>query len=65
MVKKLSNFQSYVYFSTHDVLVQTETRSSQAIYDKEILTTGFNIYCNDRASCGEGVLIANNNKPCI
>ena len=60
MVNKLSKFQSYVYLSTHDVLVLTETRSSQAIYDKEILTTGFNIYRNDRVSCG-GVLITNNN----
>ena len=64
LVNKLSEFQSYVYSSTHDVLVLTETWLSQEIFDKEILPTGFNIYRNNRASSGEGVLIAiNNNLP--
>ena len=61
LVNKLSEFQSYVYSCTHDVFVLTETWLSQDIFDKEILPTAFNIYCNDRASRGGGVLIAINN----
>ena len=60
LVNQRSEFQSYIYTSIHDVLVLTETWLAQEIPHKELLPTGFTIYCNDRPTRGGGVLIALN-----
>ena len=47
-----------MYSSNYNILAITETWLSDEILDKEILSNGFTIYCNDRASRCGGVLIA-------
>ena len=58
IVNKLSAFQAHVYLSDFDVVCLSETWLSDSLIDQEILPSNYNIYCNDRPSCGGGVLIA-------
>ena len=58
IVNELSQFQSFVYSSGLKIIGITETWLSNAIYDNEILPTGYNIYQSDRPSKGGGVLLA-------
>ena len=44
--------------SSIDILAVSETWPAELIFDNEILPTNFIIFCNDRGSRGERVLLA-------
>ena len=58
LANKLSNFQSYVYSTSHNIYCITETWLSNSVFDCEILPCEYTVYRKDRGSQGGGVLIA-------
>ena len=58
IVKKLTKLQNYVYSSSIDVLIITETWLNDSIFNNEILPDNYTIYHRDRDSRGGGVLLA-------
>ena len=57
-MRKLRDFQSFVYSLSLHIIAITETWLSPSIFDGEILSTGFTLYHKDRKTRGGGVLLA-------
>ena len=54
---ELNSFQPFVYAHSFDVIALTETWLTAKILDKDILPTGYCVYCSDRLFRGGGVMI--------
>ena len=50
-------FQSLIYSFSFDIFLVTETWLSSAIYNNELLPSGYTVYRKDRESRGGGVAI--------
>lgn len=58
LVNKLTQFQSFIYSSTYDLICITESWLTNMIYNSEILPNDFTIFRKDRKTRGGGVLVA-------
>ena len=57
IVNKLSQFQTFVYSTSLDVIALSETWLTDSVFNNEIFPTNFAIYCSDRGSRGGGVML--------
>ena len=61
LINKLSNFQSFIYSHSLNIVAITESWLSDYILNNEILPSGYSIYRHNRPLRGGGVMLAVNN----